>query len=94
MKDLLTPRMKITFNQVLKTGIIHLSWSQEVISVIPKEGRDKSDCASYRPISVLNQDYKIFAHILAKRIENILPPIISQDQTGFIQQRQTQDSIR
>lgn len=43
---------------------------------------------------MLNQDYKIFTHILAKRIEGLLPQIISLDQTGFIRQRQTQDNIR
>ena len=86
--------MKTTYNHVLETGIVPLSWKEAVISAIPKEGKDKLDCGSYRPISVLNQDYKIFTHILAKRIENILPQIISLDQTGFIQQRQTQDSIR
>ena len=94
MKDLLTPRMKTTYNHVLKTDVVPLSWKEAVISVIPKEGKVKLDCGSYRPISVLNQDYKIFTHILAKRIENILPQIISLDQTGFIQQGQTQDSIR
>ncbi len=79
---------------MLRTGITPLSWKEAVISLIPKEGKDKLDCGNYRPISVLNQDYKIFAHIMAKRIENILPQIISLDQTGFIRQRQTQDSIR
>lgn len=43
---------------------------------------------------VLNQDYKIFTHILAKRIEGLLVKIICLDQTGFIRQRQTQDNIR
>lgn len=36
----------------------------------------------------------IFTHVLAKIIEKILPQIISLDQTGFIQQRQTQNNIR
>lgn len=94
MKDHLIPIMKTTYNHVIKTGITPPSWKEAVISLIPKEGKDKLECGSYRPISVLNQDYKIFTHILAKRIENILPQIISLDQTGFIQQRQTQDNIR
>lgn len=94
MKNVLTPKLKDTFNHVLKTGITPPSWREAVISLIQKEGKDKLDCGSYPPISVLNQDYNIFTHVLAKRIEKILPQIISLDQTGFIQQRQTQDNIR
>ncbi len=79
---------------MIRTGITSLSWKEAVISLIPKEGKDQLDCGNYQPISVLNQDYKIFTYIMAKRIENILPQIKSLDQTGFIRQRQTQDSIR
>lgn len=43
---------------------------------------------------VLNQDYKIFIHRLAKRIEGLLPHMISLDPTGFVGERQTQDNIR
>lgn len=56
MRDLLTPVMKRTLNHVLKTGETPPSWRDAVISLIPKEGKDKLDCGSYRPISVLNQD--------------------------------------
>ena len=65
-----------------------------MISVIHKEGKDKLECGSYRPISVLNVDYKLYTTILAKRLENILPQLVHNDQTGFITQRQTHDNIR
>ena len=70
------------------------SWSEAVISVIHKEGKDKLECGSYRPITVLNVDYKLYTTILAKRLENILPQLVHNDQTGFITQRQTYDNIR
>lgn len=94
MKELLIPLMRTSFNYILKTGVIPPSWNEASISLIAKEGKDRLDCGNYRPISVLNQDYKIFTYILAKRIENILAQIISLDQTGFIKQRQTQDNVR
>ena len=65
-----------------------------MILVIPKPGKDKLECTNYRPISVLNLDYKLFTSILAKRFDKILPQIIHLDQTGFIQSRQPQDNIR
>lgn len=79
---------------MLKEGEIPHSWREAIISVILKEGKDEQECSSYRPISVLNQDYRLFTAILARRLEKILPEIIHLDQTGFIKQRQTQDNIR
>lgn len=90
----LIPMLGKTFNWVLKKGEIPYSWREAISSVIPKEGKDELECSSYRPISVLNQDYRLFTAILARRIEKILPSIIQLDQTGFIKERQTQDNIR
>lgn len=79
---------------MLREGEIPHSWREAIISVIPKEGKNKQECSSYRPIRVLNQDYRLFTAILARRPEIILPEIIHLDQTGFIKHRQTQDNIR
>lgn len=54
------------------------------VSVILKEGKDKLDCKSYRPINVLNSDYKLFASVLAGRLEKIMPLLIYKDQTGLL----------
>lgn len=81
-------------NFVLERKIIPPSWRDAIVSVIPKEGKDKLICGNYRPASVLNIDYKLFTAIISQRLEKILTGIIRKDQTGFIRQRQTQDNIR
>lgn len=94
LKEALTPILLKTFNWVLATGETPASWKEAIISVIPKGSKDKLDCANYRPISVLNLDYKLFTSIIAKRVEKILPKIINMDQTGFVLTRQTHDNVR
>lgn len=43
---------------------------------------------------MLNVDSKIFAKMIARRLEAVLPTIISPDQTGFIKNRQSSSNIR
>ena len=64
------------------------------ISVLHKSGKDPLKCASYRPISLLDHDYKIINKLLAKRLEDILPKLINPDQAGFIKGRYSADNIR
>ena len=43
------------------------SWREAVISLIPKEGNDRQECDTLRPISVQNVDYRVFTSIIARR---------------------------
>ena len=64
------------------------------ISVLLKGGKDPLQCSSYRPISLLDHDYKIITKLLARRLESILPTLINPDQSGFIKGRYAADNIR
>lgn len=78
---------------ILKDGIPP-SWKQASISLLLKKDKNPQDCSSYRPISLLNVDYKIIAKTMARRLENILPKIINPDQAGFVKSRHGTDNVR
>ena len=52
------------------------------------------DLNNWRPITLLNVDYKIIAHCLSQRIKPLLPKIVNTDQNGFIQGQNINYSIR
>lgn len=68
-RDLITPTLLKCFNHTLKEGETPVCGRQAIISVIPKRGKDRTDCSPHAPISILNIDYRLYASILAKRLE-------------------------
>ena len=66
---------------------------RSVLRLIPKKG-DLTDIKNWRPISLLNTDYKLLAHVLANRLQIILPSIISKNQSGYLKGRNISLNIR
>ena len=48
----------------------------------------------FRPITLLNLDYKIVSKIIARRIENVLPLLICSDQSGFVKGQYIGQNVR
>ncbi len=90
----LSPLLFNMFNHSFDQSKLPSSLTQAHITVLLKPDKDALDCNSYRPISLLNVDFKILSKVLASRIEYIIPDIISQDQTGFIKGRHSFINIR
>lgn len=51
---------------------------------LPKPDKDTTFLKNYRPISLLNVDYKICSKALASRIKKLIPSLISANHTGFV----------
>jgi exonuclease III len=74
----------------------HLSIDQKrgVITLIPKQDKDLKKIGNWRPISILNTDYKIITKGLANRLKKVLPDIINEDQNGFVLGRLIGQNVR
>ena len=57
-----------SYLHAFESGELSASQKQGVITLVPQKGKNLTDLKSWRPISILNTDYKILAKILATRI--------------------------
>ena len=66
-----------------------------IITLIPKPKTAPELChiKNWRPITLLNTDYKILTHIIKNRLLISLPSIISKAQSGFQASRSTSDNL-
>ena len=92
--DLLGQDLVDSFNALYGAGEMAPSQRRGVITLIPKEDSDLSSLANWRPITLLNIDYKIASKVIAKRLEKVLTCLINPDQTGFIKGRYIGQNIR
>ena len=75
------------FNNSYNKGQLSFSQTQAVITLIEKQGKDNSILANWRPISLLNTNYKILSKFLSNRLTVVLPSIVGEQQFGFIKGR-------
>ena len=67
---------------------------QGVITLLPKKDKDTAKLANWRPISLLNVDYKIATKVIANRMKKVLIELISSNQTGFLKGRYIGENVR
>ena len=82
------------FNTCFIDGELSTLMKRGVITLLPKKGKDKLHLKNWRPITLLNNDYKILAKVLANRLKKVLPFLIDFDQTGFLKNRYIGENIR
>ena len=75
-------------NYSLETHSLSPSGSLGIITLFHK-GKDLrfDDLNNWRPLSLLNCDYKIIAKVLSRRLDNVIDKIIGDQQVGFMKGR-------
>jgi exonuclease III len=55
---------------------------------------ERSEIANYRPITVLNTDYKLMTKAITMRLTTVIEDLIDGDQAGFIPKRSIFDQVK
>uniref|UniRef100_A0A3Q3AUI9 Reverse transcriptase domain-containing protein n=1 Tax=Kryptolebias marmoratus TaxID=37003 RepID=A0A3Q3AUI9_KRYMA len=92
--DILGPPLLDMINKAVDKGSFNPSINTAIITLLLKPNKDPAQCSNYRPLSLLNGDVKLYAKVLAMRLESHLSRLIHNDQTGFIKGRFTSDNLR
>ena len=91
-------RTKTTFHEFVKPSKseqkLVTSQRQAVIKLLGKKDKDKRLICNWRPLYLLNIDYKIISKIFASRLKIVLPILISSQQTTYVAQRCINESGR
>ena len=80
-------------NLAYETGELSNTQKLSYITLICKDESRADEMKCYRPISLLNIDYKIISKVITIRLGKILPKIIDIDQTCSVKGRSIFDNI-
>ena len=92
--DDIAPSLIASLNCAYKAGTLSVSQRQGVIKLIPKKDANLHLIKNWRPLTLLNCDYKIATKAITNRIKSGIPQLINNDQTDFLKGRFIGENIR
>uniref|UniRef100_A0A3B1IMU6 Reverse transcriptase domain-containing protein n=1 Tax=Astyanax mexicanus TaxID=7994 RepID=A0A3B1IMU6_ASTMX len=91
-KHQLVKTLKYAYDEGIKNGKMHESFYQGILTLILKRGPEEN-INNYRHITLMNMDYKVFAKIIANKIEEHLGMIVDNKQSCAIKGRYMWDNL-
>jgi len=82
------------WNHSVRVGRTSTSQRESVITLLEKNGKDKSNIVNLRPISLSNCDIKICTKAIALRTNLVLDKLLNNTQTGYVPGRQVTNNNR
>lgn len=94
-EEMLLPFVELLFKEAYERGELPNSFYQGYTTLIPKSTDSEAlkRVTGYRPISLCNVDYKIFAKVLTNRLQIIITKLVGDHQTCGIRSRSIQTNI-
>jgi hypothetical protein len=90
--EILRSKFHELFNSIWNKEELCDQWKESIIVPVHKKG-DKTDCCSYRGISLLSTTYKMLSNILLSRLSPYIDEMIWDHQCVFRRNRSTPDQI-
>lgn len=82
-KELISAHIQKLFAYCFQFDKVPDTWKLVRLVLILKDGKDPTLPGSYRPISLINVDYKILATILAERLNKVIGSYVVEEKTGL-----------
>ena len=79
----LAPMLARLFNHGRDTKKFPADFTEGIVTLLYKKGV-RSEVRNYRPITLLNSDYKLLTRTLAQRMLKLVPEFVSKMQIGFV----------
>ena len=90
MAEILLNALKFSF----EAGQLSISQTRGIVKLIPKKEAELILIKNWRPLTLLNCEYKIASKAIVIRIKNFLTKLISDNQTGLLKGRCISENIR
>lgn len=78
--DSLADVLVLVFNERFGLGILSDSQRESLLRLIHKKD-ERNLAKNWRPISLLNTDYKLASKVITERLKTVMPSIVHHDQT-------------
>ncbi|OWZ13402.1 Reverse transcriptase precursor, partial [Phytophthora megakarya] len=90
--EILAPLLTTLLTLWYEAGVFPSSFLEADIFCL-KKGGDQDNPLNYRPLALLNTDYKVFTRVLATRVSKTLGDLIHTNQNRFVPHRHIHETI-
>lgn len=91
--NVIGPILNELFCEIHTKEVLTNSMRKGILTPVYKETGDKKNLKNWRPISLLNVDYKVISRCMASRLSQVIREIVSENQTCCIPGRDISDTI-
>ena len=86
--------IKTHFSNSIRKSFLTEELSTSQKQAVIKKDRDKRLIKNWRPISLLNVDSKLISNSLANRLQDLMPNLVSENQSVYVNNRFIRDGGR